>query len=359
MIHILIGTKAQLIKMAPIMRALLDRGVGYNFIHTGQHRETIEDILADFSLPDPDFYLDNGPDIKQKTQVPKWIFNCLKRTGQSSSCWSGRKRGDKDVVLVHGDTLSTVIGALAAKRMGFKCGHVESGLRSFNFLHPFPEELIRVATFRLADILFCPGASAVKNVVFLEKRKKVIDTFGNTMLDATRHAVQASVSSVPSNYGIVSIHRYENIFYTQRLTWIVEKIIEQSRRYPMIFVMHPPTEQRLRDTGLYEKLSSEPGIELRKRFSYFEFAGVLARARFLVTDGGSNQEESSYLGLPCLVMRKSTERTEGVGNNVLLSNYSERSVEQFFSDPENYRKPSLLSDKSPSEIIVKDLESYF
>ncbi|MEP1727168.1 MAG: UDP-N-acetylglucosamine 2-epimerase, partial [Marinobacter sp.] len=309
MIHILIGTKAQLIKMAPIMKALQERGVPYNFIHSGQHQETMAGILEDFGLPEPDSYIVDGPDIKVKVQVPRWLYRCEKRTRRFSDCWAGRSKGSRDIVLVHGDTLSTLVGTLAAKRMGFECGHVESGLRSFNVFHPFPEELVRLMTFRLADVLYCPDEASISNVGSYGKR--MVHTQGNTMFDATRLAITMRRQTGLSDYGIVSIHRYENIFRTDRLRWIVESIIEISRDHKILFIMHPPTEQRLRSSGLYKRLDAEPGIELRKRLSYFEFAGVLARARFLVTDGGSNQEESSYLGLPCLVMRKGTERKEG------------------------------------------------
>lgn len=357
MIHIFIGTKAQLIKMAPIMRTLRERNIPYNFIHSGQHQETMSDILEDFGLPGPDSFVVDGPDIKVKAQVPKWIYLCEKRTRPSSDCWAGRSKGCGDIVLVHGDTLSTLLGALAAKRMGFKCGHIESGLRSFNIFHPFPEELVRLVTFRLADVLYCPDEASISNVGSYGKR--VVNTQGNTMFDATRLAATMGRKANCSNYGIVSIHRYENIFYTDRFEWIVERVIEVSRDHKVLFIMHPPTEQRLRRTGLYERLEAEQGVELRKRLSYFEFAGVLSQARFLITDGGSNQEESSYLGLPCLVMRKSTEREEGIGQNVVLSNYSKEVVRDFFEQLEKYRTPPASCATSPSEIIVNDLRSYY
>lgn len=357
MIHVFIGTKAQLIKMAPIMKMLRERDIAYNFIHSGQHQETMNDILEDFGLPGPDAYIVEGPDIKVKAQVPKWLYLCEQRTRGSSDCWAGRSKGCSDIVLVHGDTLSTLVGALAAKRMGFKCGHIESGLRSFNVFHPFPEELVRLITFRLADVLYCPDEASVSNVV--SSGKRIIHTHGNTMLDATRLAVTMSRQTNRSDYGIVSIHRYENIFHTDRFKWIVEAVIEISHNHKILFIMHPPTEQRLRSNGLYERLAAEPGIELRKRLSYFEFAGVLAQAQFLVTDGGSNQEESSYLGLPCLVMRKGTERNEGLGKNVVLSNYSKEIIQKFFAHLESYRTPISLSHTSPSEIIVNDLSSYY
>ncbi|TGN39974.1 UDP-N-acetyl glucosamine 2-epimerase [Marinobacter confluentis] len=357
MIHIFLGTKAQLIKMAPIMKILADRGISYNFVHSGQHQETISDIISDFQIKPPDHYVTNGPDIKSKSQVPKWLYLCLTQTGKNSPCWAGRPKGASDVVLVHGDTLSTLAGALAARRMGFQCAHIESGLRSFNIWHPFPEELIRLATFRLASILYCPDESAVANVSNL--KKITTNTQGNTMLDATRLAVKASVRFSLPEFGIVSLHRYENIFNTERLGWIVEKIIDISKEYRVMFMMHPPTEKRLRDLSLYSELEAQPNIELRKRMGYFDFSGLLANAKFLLTDGGSNQEESSYLGLPCLVMRRATERAEGVGRNVVISNYDSQVISEFFQNLSKYRKESIFGAQSPSDIIVDHLESFY
>lgn len=357
MIHIFLGTKAQLIKMAPIMKLLADRNIPYNFIHSGQHRETISDIISDFELRSPDHYLANGPDVKSKSQVPKWLYLCAARTSSKSDCWAGRKKGDKDIVLVHGDTLSTLAGALAAKRMGFECAHIESGLRSFNMFHPFPEELIRLITFRLASILYCPDASAVANVSRLKKVS--INTQGNTMLDATRLAVQDAKRSDLTAFGIISVHRYENIFNAERFSWIVDTIISIARKHRILFIMHPPTEQRLRDLGLYSKLEAEPNVELKKRMGYFDFASILASAQFLVTDGGSNQEESSYLGLPCLVMRKATERGEGVGENVVVSNYEDKIISHFLENLDSYRRESKLSCGSPSETIVEHLKPFY
>lgn len=355
MIHIIIGTKAQLIKMAPVMRSLLDSGVRYNFIHTGQHHETISDILDDFELPDVDFYIQKSTDVTRKTQVPKWLALCEKKTRKSSTCWRG-KTGPNDVVVVHGDTLSTMIGALAAKRAGMRCAHVESGLRSWNRLNPFPEELIRILTFRLADILFCPDETAFKNVQHL--KKEVINTFGNTMIDATRFASKTSANTLRDSFGVVSLHRYENIFNESRLSWLINKLIEISSHNRLVFVMHPPTEERLRKTGLLNKIEKCPNIETTPRMGYLNFVRLLSGAEFLITDGGSNQEESSYLGVPCLVMRKATERLEGIGENVVVSNYDDEIIANFFENLESLRRQPNLPKASPSETIVGYLAAF-
>jgi UDP-N-acetylglucosamine 2-epimerase (non-hydrolysing) len=155
MIHVVLGTKAQLIKMAPVMRRLREREIQYNYIATGQHRDTMHDMLTEFELPPPDVTLYTGPDITKPFQMAKWTASILRR------CITSRKeifgQDKQGIVLVHGDTLSTLLGALAGRLAGLKVGHVESGLRSFHLFDPFPEELTRLLTFRLSHLLFCPG----------------------------------------------------------------------------------------------------------------------------------------------------------------------------------------------------------
>ena len=145
MIHIVLGTKAQLIKMVPIMVRLTEQNVPYNFISTGQHRATMKEMLGEFGLKQPDVVLYDGPDIVSLPKMLLWMLRILWR------CVFSRRRifGEQPtgMVLVHGDTFSTLLGALMGRLAGLRVGHVESGLRSFNLLHPFPEELTRVLTF--------------------------------------------------------------------------------------------------------------------------------------------------------------------------------------------------------------------
>lgn len=342
--------------MAPVMLELKNRSIPYNFIHSGQHHETISDILADFNLPGPDFHIGARQDVIKKTQVPRWVLACEKATRKKSPAWRGHT-GKRDIVLVHGDTLSALLGALAARRVGLPCAHIESGLRSGNFFHPFPEELVRVMTFRLASMLFCPDEKSISNVARLGK--DVINTHGNTLIDATRHSVAMGSTVGSGPFGVVSIHRYENIFDREQLEWIICQLERIAVDHRLIFIMHPPTEHRLRVCGFYERLQGHPNIELHQRYSYTRFVGLLSSARFLITDGGSNQEECSYLGVPCLVMRKATEREEGLGQNAVLSAYNPEVIARFFEDIEAYRRPIQIPESSPCRIIVDALGAFY
>ena len=185
MIHVVIGTKAQLIKMAPIMRHLQDRSIEFNYISTGQHRSTMSDIHANFSIRGPDIRLYDGPDITSVLSMVVFGTRILWRTLLHRSAIF--RQDGKGIVLVHGDTFSTLLGALMAKVARLNFGHVESGLRSFNLLAPFPEEIIRIATFRLTNYYFCPGAWAIQNI---QRRRGIkVNTEANTLSDSLRLAM--------------------------------------------------------------------------------------------------------------------------------------------------------------------------
>ncbi len=357
MIHIFIGTKAQLIKMAPIMRVLQDRGHAYNFIYSGQHRDTVDDILANFAISKkPDVTLYHGRDITGIVQMGKWALDIVRKYSSSQHATELFRDDKNGIVLNHGDTFSTLLGSWLAKRHGLKSAHVESGLRSHNIFHPFPEELTRLATFRLSDYFFAPGEWALANLAGYKGVK--INTGQNTLCDALRHTAQQTEASRAPGYGLVSVHRFENIFFRKRLTLIVDMLIASDPAHPKLFILHKPTEKKLKEYGLYERLAACGHIELHPRYDYFRFISLLRGSDYLITDGGSNQEECSYLGLPCLLMRKATERQEGLGQNTVLSGYDAEVVKTFMNNPQQYRRAPMQIAQSPSELIVDALQAF-
>lgn len=351
MIHIVLGTKAQLVKMAPVMVRLRERDVPYRFVHTGQHQATMNEMLEEFRLKPPDVVLHRGRDVVSLPRMALWALRILLK------CLTSRREifGDepRGIVLVHGDTFSTLLGALMGRVAGLRVGHVESGLRSFDLLHPFPEEITRLLVFRLSDSLYCPGAWALANVE--RHGSERVDTGCNTLSDTLALALQVERSRehVPEErYAIVSLHRYENIFRRESFQSLIETIEELARERRMLFILHPPTESQIDKFGLRQRLAGNPRIELRPRYTYFDFVTLLESADFVVTDGGSIQEESSYLGLPCLLMRRATERQEGLGDNVVLSNFDPEVVRAFARDPEAHRQPPTAATLHPSDAIV-------
>jgi len=291
------------------------------------------------------------------SQMACWTIRLVAR-----SVFSRRKIFGSDrhgIVLVHGDTFSTLLGALMGRLARLRVGHVESGLRSFALLDPFPEEITRVVTFRLSHVLYCPGAYACANVQGL--RRETVDTFDNTLTDTLSLALgrERKRDHVPDTpFGLVSLHRFENVFRQDSMRMIVDHLDRVARHHPLLFILHPPTTRQLKRFGLYERLESHPGIELRPRYTYFDFVSLLESAQFVITDGGSVQEESFYLGLPCLLMRRNTERKEGLGENALLSAIDGPTIDDFVANFEGFRRPRRIGGQSPSEVIVDSVLSY-
>jgi UDP-N-acetylglucosamine 2-epimerase (non-hydrolysing) len=362
MIYIILGTRAQLVKMAPIIREIEKKKWPLTLIHTGQHKEAIQELRNDFQLKTEWHWIySEAQEVKTITHAAKWLLTLITAIiFKPYSLLPGLNPSLNNIILVHGDTFSTVLGALLAKRTRIKVGHVESGLRSFNILNPFPEEINRLITFNLADIAFCPGQWSLKNLKPYKNLIK-IDTENNTLLDSLKIALSSAnnTSNYPipkQDYAVVSIHRFENIFFTSQLKLIIHQLLEVSEKYHLIFVLHPSTHKRLNKTGLIKQLNDSPNIEIRERTGYLNFIQLLAQSRFVITDGGSNQEELSYLNIPTFLMRKTTERQEGLGDNVKIGNISADNLRIFIREIDTHtKKRPLLPSNSPSKKICDEI----
>ncbi|MDD5639055.1 MAG: UDP-N-acetylglucosamine 2-epimerase [Candidatus Pacebacteria bacterium] len=345
--------------MAPIMEELQKQKINYNFVFTGQHKETIKELIDVFGLKKPDYILYDGKDITKISQMLIWSINCLIKTIKNKKDIFGSDK--KGIVLVHGDTFSAILGARMAKIAGLKVGTIEAGLRSFDLFNPFPEEIIRRLLSPLTDYHFCPGNFAFENS---QKYKGVkINTKINTLYDSLQLVLKnkdkIKVNIPNQKYCLVSIHRFENIFNKERFDFIVKKIEETSKEIKVLFILHKPTKEKLIELGYFDRLEKNENIELRPRYDYFKFIRLLIDSKFLITDGGSNQEETSYLGKPCLVMRKTTERKEGVGANVVISEYSPKIIKNFVKNYPKFEKKNKNLGGSPSKIIVDRIKKDF
>jgi UDP-N-acetylglucosamine 2-epimerase (non-hydrolysing) len=363
MIICYIGTRAQLIKMAPVMLEMEQRHIPFTLIFTGQHRETMPQLMGDFGVVTQPDYLYDGAEITGIVQMAKWFLRCGYRAIRSPQRYMPTVKGSPSVVLVHGDTFSTLLGAVVGKFLGADVAHVEAGLRSYNIFHPFPEELTRIIVFRLSKLSFCPGDWAFGNMQGY--RSKAINTQTNTLRDALSRMLKFE-RNLPlpfdKDFGIASIHRFENIFNRERLLQIVELLEQAAARFPLAFVLHPATRKKLTHFQLMSRLEQNPSIRLLPRMGYADFVHLMRHARFVITDGGGNQEELSYLGIPTLLMRKATERKEGLGDTATLCNYDAAVMEQFLtavSAKPRASTPPPNSGDSPSAKIVDHLTPYW
>ena len=360
MIHFVVGTRAQLFKLAPVMLECEERNLDWRWVYTAQHRDTIEGTAELFRLPPPDHVVVRWKtEAKSMARMGVWFARMLTSLLRSRRVLGGRT-GPRHVVLTHGDTFTTWFGALFGRLTRTRVMHVESGLRSFNLRRPFPEELNRLVTFRLAHYYACPGAWAIANLK--DRRGVKLNTGSNTQVDTLRFGlshldgVDFDLPSTP--YVVVSLHRYENIFDRDRLTRIVEELEGiAAAGFTILFVQHPATKLQLEKLGLRGRLDSNQRVSLLPRLEYLPFLKAIRSAQFVVTDGGGNQEELSYLGKPTLILRDETERHEGLGQNAVLAGLDHERIHSFVLEYASYARPEALPHESPSALIVDFLEA--
>ena len=302
----LVGTRPNLIKMAPVAAELTRRGVDHVLVHTGQHydAEMSQIFLDELALGDPDHHLGIGPapPSEQTARILERLAPLLRTLAP-------------DLVLVPGDVTSTLAGAICASQLGLRLGHVEAGLRSFD--RSMPEERNRVLCDQLADELFTHSPEAAGNLVN-ESAPGRVHEVGNTMIDtlvalrdpiAARRAA-AALDLEPGSYLLVTLHR-PALVDGPLLHETLARLSELARRLPVVFPVHPRTRARI---GAVE------GVRLCHPLGYLDFLSLVTDAGGVLTDSGGIQEETTFLGVPCLTLRDTTERpiTVELGTNVLL-----------------------------------------
>lgn len=359
MILTVYGTTGELIKLAPVLVRLRARGHGYLSATTGQQVRQIPVFLDAFELPPPDLWLargSGGRDLRSSRDIPIWAATAVATFARRSlGLRRELRRGPgRPLVLVHGDTMTTVLGALLGRALGVPVAHVEAGLRSFDLRNPFPEELNRLLASRLASIHYAPGAWAAGNL----RRGRVVDTGSNTIRDSLALAATAPppVGLPEPPFGVVSLHRFELLNDRRLLSETIELLAEHARIAPLLFVDHPVTVAALARFRL-ERLFDPARFVRVPRMTFVDFVPVMRQAAFVFTDSGGSQEECYYLDIPCLVHRRTTERREGLDENVLLSRYDAGVVRDFLADPARFRRRQALAPGSPSDVIVADLEA--
>ncbi|QAU25139.1 hypothetical protein EO087_15035 [Dyella sp. M7H15-1] len=348
-----IGTRAQLIKVAPVVVECEKRGMLTTLLMTGQHKETMRDLLEEFSITSRQVEAFPASERLTIRSLLRWLPQAYR--GLERQLKQLRQPNIEQYVLVHGDTLSTLLGAFAARRCDARVVHLESGLTSGRLFNPFPEEICRRLVFRMTDVAMCPDTRAA---MYMRNHHKaqVVDTGGNTIVDAVNLAcVSDAWDGVRSTYLVASLHRFQNIYNTRRLRYLVDLIIRLAENNPVHFVLHPATRKRLDAEGLMVELAENKNVKLLPRMGYRDFLRLAAGATCVLTDGGSNQEELAALGVPTLVMREYTERQDGLGGNAIMEADIQGDVESFIRQGrfEGLRKsPATFPGSGPSHRIA-------
>jgi UDP-N-acetylglucosamine 2-epimerase (non-hydrolysing) len=318
-ILIIVGARPNFIKAAPICAEMRRRPDEFDakIVHTGQHYDAAmsESFFKDLGLPKPEFHLDVGS-ASHAEQMAKIMLAFEPVVIAEKPDW----------VIVVGDVNSTVACALVASKLDVKVAHVEAGLRSFD--RTMPEEINRIVTDSISDLLFTTEGSANENLrregVPAEKVKFV----GNVMIDSlVQHLEKANSSRIlaelglaPEGYSVLTLHRPSNVDRRKSLEPLVAALVEISKKLPIVFPVHPRTRAKIDEFGLHSSMS-DSDLQLIDPLGYLDFLALYSQAKFVMTDSGGLQEETTYLGIPCLTIRDNTERpvTIEIGTNQLIA----------------------------------------
>lgn len=306
-IGIVVGTRPEIIKMAPVVRACIERDTPYLLLHTGQHYSDEMDgvFFRELGLPAPHRNLEVGS-TTAPTQIGTMMLGFEKILAAEQP----------DVLLVEGDTNSVLAGALTAQKMGIAVGHVEAGLRSYD--RGMPEEINRILTDHLSEWLFAPTEASRQILLGERIAPHRIHVTGNTVVDelllqkprAARAGLFERFGVEPGRFMLATVHRAENTDVESRLRGIFEGLSRSARelQLPVLAALHPRTTSRLETMGV----RVDGGVRALPPLGYLDFLGLHAAAALVLTDSGGLQEEACSLRVPCVTLRDNTERPESV-----------------------------------------------
>ncbi|HEX9973530.1 MAG TPA: UDP-N-acetylglucosamine 2-epimerase (non-hydrolyzing) [bacterium] len=351
----IVGARPQFIKAAPVSAALRKHHQEL-LLHTGQHYDdNMSKVFFDeLGIPRPDINLEVGSDshARQTAAIMIGIETFLEQE-------------QPDIVLVYGDTNSTLAGAVAAAKLHIKVAHVEAGLRSFN--RAMPEEINRIVADKVADILFCPTETAVRNLAN-EGIKNGVHNIGDVMYDAAlrfapiteqKSLVLKRFSLEPKSYFLLTLHRAENTDSVENLSHIVAAIVQS--KHLIIFPAHPRTVKLLKQFQLYEKIDRAENIILIEPVSFIDMIMLEKNAQKIVTDSGGVQKEAYFYQVPCITLRDETEWVETVedGWNCLVGANLEKISSAINTFLPAKQQQGHYGDGKASEKLVDVLNNFF
>jgi UDP-N-acetylglucosamine 2-epimerase (non-hydrolysing) len=310
------GARPNFPKAAPVIKALTGRGVGQKLVHTGQHYDKhMSDVFfTQLGLPEPDINLGvgSGTHAKQTAAVMTALEDLVVAEQPA-------------LVMVYGDVNSTVAAAMVTSKLGVPIAHVEAGLRSFDMT--MPEEVNRIVTDRLADLLLCTSPDAIAHLGNEGIDPDKIHLVGNPMIDTLLANMDrfdtekaAALADVSGDYAVATLHRPSNVDDPADAAELVKAMHAVADQVTVVLPLHPRGRARLRDAGLFD----HPKMKIIDPLGYVEFMGLVRGSNVVITDSGGVQEETTILGVPCLTLRPNTERPITIthGTNQLVTRES-------------------------------------
>jgi UDP-N-acetylglucosamine 2-epimerase (non-hydrolysing) len=355
-IHLICAARPNFMKIAPVYHALKACGWARPvLIHTGQHYDAnmSDAIFADLGLPAPDHHLGVGSGGHGET------------TGRVMIAYERIALAETpDWIVVVGDVNPTAACSMVGAKLHIPVAHLEAGLRSRD--RTMPEEINRLVTDAIADALWTPSPDADANLRAEGVAAERISRVGNIMLDSFE-LMRPKIDADPlrrelgldgTAYGVVTLHRPSNVDQEATLTRLVDCLTRVARRLTLVFPVHPRTRARLEQFGLWQRLAGDGAIRLTEPVSYVPFMRLVTGARLVITDSGGLQEETTYLGLPCLTVRPNTERpitlSEGTNKLVAPDDLEAAAAQALSGDWPTGRRPALWDGRT-AERVVDDL----
>lgn len=353
---LVVGTRPNFMKVAPIIRVMRKYPKHFNLIlvHTGQHYdyEMSRIFFENLNLPKPDIYLGVGS-ASQAVQTAKIMIEFEKVL----------LREKPNLIIVVGDVNSTLACALTAAKLNIQVGHVEAGLRSFD--RSMPEEINRLLTDAISDYLFITEESARINLLKEGKPEEKIYFVGNVMIDtllnnlekADRSQILSTLSLKPKDYALLTLHRPSNVDSKESFEGILNALEEIQKSIPIVYPIHPRARRRIREFGLEKRMIGISHLKVIKPLGYLDFLKLMKESKLVMTDSGGMQEEITVLGIPCLTLRRNTERpiTVNIGTNVVVGNDPKRIIEEvnkiLKGNTKKGRIPDLWDGKAAQKIV--------
>ena len=316
---LVVGARPNFMKIAPLHAELARRGIPQLLLHTGQHYdENMSKVFFDdLGMPEPDIYLGIGSGSHAE-QTAKVMIDFEK------VCLEHKP----SMVVVVGDVNSTVACSIVSAKLWIPCAHVEAGLRSFD--RQMPEEINRILTDSICDLLLTPSADGDENLRNEGVAEERIIRVGNIMIDSLFNNLEKSKSSTihselnieGKGYGILTLHRPSNVDDLASFNSIISGLEHIGEQLPIVFPMHPRTRKQAEKFGILSRLEAIPNIVITDPIGYLDFVALTAGAKLVLSDSGGIQEETTALGIPCLTLRHNTERpiTVTEGTNVVVGN---------------------------------------
>ncbi len=365
LIHLIAAARPNFMKIAPLYHALHKESWAYPaIVHTGQHYDAnmSDAFFQDLELPPPHHHLGVGSGSHAE------------QTGRVMTAYEQLLEATRPVlVVVVGDVNSTLACTLATVKMKYSntptgllqrplIAHLEAGLRSYD--RSMPEEVNRIVTDALVDILWTPSIDGDENLAREGIAPEKIVRVGNIMIDSLemmRPKIEATYVAkqyglAEGTYGLITLHRPSNVDEPEQLKKICAVVAEITQTVPLVFPVHPRTRKQLDKAGLWQALQQTPNLYLREPLPYLQFMSLVFGSRLVITDSGGVQEETTYLGIPCLTLRKNTERpitvSEGTNHLCTVDNLLQHVAGATASNGHQGRKPPLWDGRTAERVVA-------